>query len=97
MFLSLQHADEHANEKNEVQLGCQLHGLQWGLWVNTSKNLRLKSVEMPQLQMMIDIPKTIGVANIAIRVEVRKGDCLHNKLRIENVFLTKGIQLSMHV
>ncbi|MEW5320511.1 MAG: hypothetical protein WDW38_011579 [Sanguina aurantia] len=68
---ALQHADEHANEKNEVQLGCQLQGLQWGLWVNTSKNLRLKSVEMPQLRMMIDIPKTIGVANIAIRVEHR--------------------------
>lgn len=36
----LAHSDEHANEKNEVQLGM-IHGsFQWAIWVNTSKNPR---------------------------------------------------------
>jgi hypothetical protein len=47
--------------------GC---GCSWGMWVNTSKNPRFKLIEMPQLQLSIEIPKSIALANVALRVQV---------------------------
>ena len=42
-----QHGDEFANERNEIQLG-RVHGsFKWAIWVNTSKNPRLKQVRAP--------------------------------------------------
>jgi hypothetical protein len=55
----LQHSDEHANERGEVQLGLQQGSFQWALWVNTSKNPRLKAVEMAALHMVVEIPKQV--------------------------------------
>lgn len=37
-----QHGDEYANDKNEIQLGLVAGTFKWGVWVNTSKNPRLK-------------------------------------------------------
>lgn len=36
--------------------------------------LRLKVVELPQLAMMVDVPKAIALANIALRVQRRTLD-----------------------
>lgn len=36
----LAHADEHANDRGEIQLGLMAGAHQWALWVNTSKNPR---------------------------------------------------------
>ncbi len=128
----LQHADMHANDKGEIQVGCvqvrqgradamlapwaapallprpsafaarapsawrsrcapavlhvlllrvrrqhltQQGSFQWALWVNTSKNPRLKAVEMSALRMLVEVPKQIALANIAMRVQ------LHEKVR----------------
>jgi hypothetical protein len=37
-----QHADEYANERNEITLGHVAGAFAWGVWVNTAKNPRLK-------------------------------------------------------
>ena len=70
----LQHSDEFANERNEIQLGTRQGTFQWSLWINTSKNPRLKAVELPQLSMTVEIPKQIALANIAMRVQLRVQD-----------------------
>lgn len=71
-----QRADEHMNERNEVQLSSLVDVLAWwGLWVNTSKNPRLKNVEFPGLSLSVEIPKQIALSNIAMRVVVGGGWC----------------------
>jgi len=40
--------------------------------VNTSKNPRLKAVELASLQMVVEIPKQIALANLALRVQHRE-------------------------
>lgn len=47
---------------------------QFALWVNTSKNPRMKTVEMPQMNLVIDIPKQIALASVSMRVQVRVRD-----------------------
>ncbi|EFJ46480.1 hypothetical protein VOLCADRAFT_92992 [Volvox carteri f. nagariensis] len=83
----LHHCDEYANERNEIQLGHVAGTFKWGVWVNTAKNPRLKVrvgvegeeggevrvVEMPQLDVTLDIPKQIALANVALRVQHRSG------------------------
>ncbi|KXZ46913.1 hypothetical protein GPECTOR_39g407 [Gonium pectorale] len=69
----LHHGDEYANEKNEIQLGHVAGTFKWGIWVNTAKNPRLKVVEMPSLGVVLDIPKQIALANVALRVQHRWG------------------------
>lgn len=70
----LAHSDEHANDRGEIQLGLQAGAHEWAIWVNTSKNPRLKQVELPQLSMVVDVPKAIALANIAMRVQRRTAD-----------------------
>lgn len=87
----LLHADQHANERNEIQLAAKESSLQWGLWVNTSKNPRLKIVEMSQLGLTIDIPKQIALASIAVRVQRRSFDelfhlCQNEYMSVGGVF-----------
>jgi hypothetical protein len=38
--------------------------------VNTSKNPRLKAVEMSALHMVVEIPKQVALANIALRIVI---------------------------
>mmetsp|Transcript_31025 Transcript_31025/g.68839 ORF Transcript_31025/g.68839 Transcript_31025/m.68839 type:complete len:672 (-) Transcript_31025:511-2526(-) len=84
----LHYADEHANDKGEVQLGLKQDDFQWAVWVNTSKNPRMKTVDMPQLQMVVEIPKQIALAPIAMRVQHRKGDEFF--ARCTNEFMAVG-------
>lgn len=47
-------------------------GFDLAVWVNTSKNPRLKAVELASLQMVVEIPKQIALANLALRVQHRE-------------------------
>lgn len=69
----MQRADEYADPKGDVLLTAQQGMLQWGLWVNTQKNPRFKTVDLGGLGMTLEIPKQLALANIAIRVQVRFG------------------------
>jgi hypothetical protein len=71
-------------------LSCLLHlqgSFQWALWVNTSKNPRLKAVEMSALHMVVEIPKQVALANIALRIVItekvggNKGDWVQLNLQ----------------
>jgi cancer susceptibility candidate protein 1 len=66
----LQRADEYADPKGDVLLTAQQGVLQWGLWVNTQKNPRFKSVEMSGLGIAVEIPKQLALANIGLRIQV---------------------------
>lgn len=70
----LHYADEQANEKGEIQMGHKQGDFQWAVWVNTSKNPRMKTVEMSQLNLVVEIPKSIALAIVAMRVQHRTGD-----------------------
>eukprot|EP00218_Dolichomastix_sp_CCMP3274_P016149 CAMPEP_0170133928 /NCGR_PEP_ID=MMETSP0033_2-20121228/1611_1 /TAXON_ID=195969 /ORGANISM="Dolichomastix tenuilepis, Strain CCMP3274" /LENGTH=645 /DNA_ID=CAMNT_0010369463 /DNA_START=48 /DNA_END=1981 /DNA_ORIENTATION=+ len=65
----LQTADEYANSKGEVQLtGAKLPTIKYGLWVNHAKNPRFKSIEMPELSLVAELPKSLALASIAVRL-----------------------------
>lgn len=87
----LHHGDEFANERNEIQLG-RVHGsFKWAVWVNTSKNPRLKQVEMPQVGAVVEIPKQIALANIALRLQHRLGGaCDEFFVRATNEWMAVG-------
>ncbi|GAX81362.1 hypothetical protein CEUSTIGMA_g8793.t1 [Chlamydomonas eustigma] len=84
----LHFADEHANDKGEVQTGLKQGSFQLAVWVNTSKNPRMKTVEMPQLNMVVDIPKQIALASVAMRVQHRACDEFYR--RCTNEYMAVG-------
>lgn len=66
--------DQYANEVGEVQLAAQQAGLQWGIWVNVSRNPRLKSVAWPEMRLSAEVPKSLTLAPVTIRVQRREWD-----------------------
>ena len=61
----LQHTDDVLDEKSVVT--GQLGSFKYGLWVNVAKNPRLKMIEMPELGVVAELPKSLALASIAIR------------------------------
>jgi hypothetical protein len=59
-------SDKYAGAKNEVQVSSQSDGISFSLWVNLSKNPRVKDIEFPG--MKIEISKAIAMSSLAIRV-----------------------------
>lgn len=47
--------EDYQDEAGGVQLACQTASFKYGLWVNTSKNPRLKTVEFPQLGFTFEV------------------------------------------
>ncbi|KAL0038554.1 hypothetical protein WJX77_010325 [Trebouxia sp. C0004] len=70
----LQNPEEHQDEAGGMQVCSQTSMLKYGLWVNTSKNPRLKTVDFPQLGISVEIPKLIALASVALRVQWRECD-----------------------
>jgi len=71
----LQYSDEHGSaEKEEIQLGMRQGDFDLALWINVVKNARRKAVELAVLQMIVEIPKQITLANLAMRVYHREKD-----------------------
>lgn len=64
----LQHADEYASAKNEVQMHHQTTHFKYGLWVNLAPNPRRKSVDFEQLNFSVEITKPLAIASVAIRL-----------------------------
>eukprot|EP00002_Diphylleia_rotans_P011139 TRINITY_DN2206_c0_g1_i5.p1 TRINITY_DN2206_c0_g1~~TRINITY_DN2206_c0_g1_i5.p1 ORF type:complete len:645 (+),score=159.67 TRINITY_DN2206_c0_g1_i5:218-2152(+) len=64
----LQFADEHASAKNEVQKSIALEDIKYSLWVNLAKNPRIKSIDYPDLNITFELPKSLALASIAIRM-----------------------------
>jgi cancer susceptibility candidate protein 1 len=59
-------SDKYAGAKNEVQLSADADGIGFAMWVNLSKNPRIKDIDFPGLK--IEISKGIAMSSLAIRV-----------------------------
>ena len=59
-------SDKFAAAKNEVQVFNQADGTSFGMWVNLSKNPRIKNIEFPGFA--IEIPKAVAMTSLAIRM-----------------------------
>ncbi|OHT10343.1 hypothetical protein TRFO_20485 [Tritrichomonas foetus] len=59
-------SDKFAGAKNEVQVSAQADGKIFGMWVNLSKNPRIKEIEFPGLT--VEIPKSVAMTSLAIRM-----------------------------
>ncbi|KAL0027060.1 hypothetical protein WJX79_002717 [Trebouxia sp. C0005] len=70
----LQNPEEYQDEAGGMQVCSQTSMLKYGLWVNTSKNPRLKTVDFPKLGISLEIPKLIALASVALRVQWRECD-----------------------
>eukprot|EP00854_Cymbomonas_tetramitiformis_P002327 gene2327-3052_t len=64
----LQRADEFQNAKGEVQVQAQVDAVKFGLWVNLAKNPRMKTIEIPELNFISELPKSLALASIAVRM-----------------------------
>ena len=61
-------AEEFANAKHECVACVASPGCRYGLWVNLAKNPRVKSIELPDLGVNVELPKALALASIAVRV-----------------------------
>lgn len=64
----LQHADEVQNLKNEVQVHASVEQFRFGLWVNLAKNPRFKTISIPEIGFVSELPKSLALASIAVRM-----------------------------
>lgn len=64
----LQYAAKTPNEKNEFQVCKMNKGLKCGMWININKNPRVKVIEMPDLDIVAEIPKSVALATVAVRI-----------------------------
>jgi cancer susceptibility candidate protein 1 len=63
-----QHAEEHADAANYVNLMSRTESIDYGMWVNLARQPRTKMVEYPDVDVTIEIPRALALANVAIRV-----------------------------
>ncbi|QDZ17620.1 axonemal protein [Chloropicon primus] len=64
----LQYASKTPNEKNEFLVCEKSKGLKCGIWININKNPRVKVIEMPDLDIVAEIPKSVALATVAVRI-----------------------------
>ena len=61
--------DEYAaDDEAALQLESSSDTLSYGLWVNMVKNPRLKSIEFKKLDTVLELPKPIALATVALRL-----------------------------
>ena len=51
----VQNMEDYQDESGGVQVCSQTSMLKYGLWLNTSKNPRLKTVDFPQLGISLEV------------------------------------------
>ena len=67
--IMLEKVEQYTNTKdNTCQLSIPSQGLKFGIWVNIAKNLRLKSIDYPDLHLSTDIPRPIILQTVAVRM-----------------------------
>lgn len=53
--LILQNMEDYQEDASGIQVFSQTSSLKYGLWINTTKNPRLKAVEFPQLGISLEV------------------------------------------
>lgn len=67
VLLGVQHADAGAAAADS-QVAAASASLAYGVWINFAKNPRLKQIEFPEIGAVIELPKSLALANIAVRL-----------------------------
>ena len=61
-----QHAEKDADGNMKVQ--TKAANIEFGMWVNLARHPRTKEIEYPEINMKLEIPRPLALANIAVRV-----------------------------
>lgn len=61
-------AEEFSDAEHHVQVSLSLPNVRFGLWMNTAKNPRLRTLTFPEAKVTIEIPKQIALASVALRI-----------------------------
>ncbi|GBG63093.1 hypothetical protein CBR_g36580 [Chara braunii] len=69
-------AEEIYHTSGENIFTASTPNLRIGLWINHAKNPRLKTIEFPAIGAALEIPKSLALANVAIRVQQQDIDHL---------------------
>ena len=65
-----QHAEEYAAERGtNVNLRSRTESIDYGLWVNLARQPRTKEVKYDDIDVTIEIPRALALANVALRVQ----------------------------
>eukprot|EP01116_Phalansterium_solitarium_P001653 TRINITY_DN11471_c0_g1_i1.p1 TRINITY_DN11471_c0_g1~~TRINITY_DN11471_c0_g1_i1.p1 ORF type:complete len:777 (+),score=322.16 TRINITY_DN11471_c0_g1_i1:111-2441(+) len=76
----IQRADDFANQKGEVYLGYRTSDIEYGLWVNITKNPRIKRLDFPNVKLcLVDLPKQLALTSIAVRMMHYAYDLMSHK------------------
>ena len=51
-----------------MQVHASVTEIKFGLWVNLAKNPRFKTIEIPELGFVSELPKSLALASIAVRM-----------------------------
>jgi len=76
-------ADKYQNDKGEIQLHDARADFKYALWVNHVKNPRFKQIEVPELHIVAELPKSVALATIAVRLTHRTYCNFHYRCRNE--------------
>ena len=76
-------ADKYQNDKGEIQVHDSCGGFKYALWVNHVKNPRFKQIEVPELNIIAELPKSLALATIAVRLMHRTYCNFHDRCKNE--------------
>jgi len=81
----LQRSEDFVNNKMECCVTVAARGCHFGLWVNLAKNPRIKSIEYADLSIAVELPKSLALASIAVRVTQYDNDFISPYASAESV------------
>eukprot|EP00735_Rhodelphis_limneticus_P004586 TRINITY_DN16189_c0_g1::TRINITY_DN16189_c0_g1_i1::g.6445::m.6445 TRINITY_DN16189_c0_g1::TRINITY_DN16189_c0_g1_i1::g.6445 ORF type:complete len:655 (-),score=146.57,sp/Q8T880/AXP83_CIOIN/29.43/1e-32,sp/Q8T880/AXP83_CIOIN/24.65/4e-12,GPS/PF01825.16/0.51,DDRGK/PF09756.4/1.6,DUF2870/PF11069.3/3.2e+03,DUF2870/PF11069.3/0.82 TRINITY_DN16189_c0_g1_i1:66-2030(-) len=98
---TIQYADEHINDLNpdvkglvegdrprgDVKQGHVSRGSKFGLWINLEKRPRTKIIEYPNINTVLEIPKSLALASVAIRVVHQNNNHVSNRYHTAHISL----------
>lgn len=64
----LQHYEKYANNRGDVQVICCTEHFRTGVWVNVHKNPRFKTVDLQDMGVIVELPRSIALASVAVRL-----------------------------
>jgi cancer susceptibility candidate protein 1 len=76
-------ADKFQNDKGEIQVHDSRADFKYALWLNHVKNPRFKQIEVPELNIVAELPKSVALATIAARMTHRTYCNFHDRCKNE--------------
>lgn len=94
----LQSAEDYLDDHNEVHICMEREKFKFGLWVNLFKNPRMKVIDLPSLNILAEVPKSIALSSTAMRFLSIPYDeysrrCTNELVAVGNIFLAEILSL----